>query len=129
MQSAKLILKKGTINLYVFFFTYYTNINYGKLKFVRRELINFCLKKVKIRYKLSGKELLWLEYLWVQVRLHSWHIFFIIALKKKLILKLEESNLHRARSFNNTFRFIDDLCAINGNDLFEKHFKKIFPEN
>ena len=42
---------------------------------------------------------------------------------KKSILNLKKSNRHKACSFTNTFCFIDDLCAINGNVLFKAHFK------
>lgn len=40
----------------------------------------------------------------------------------------KKSNLHKARSFTNTFYFIDDFYAINDNYLFEKHFKEIYLE-
>lgn len=43
-------------------------------------------------------------------------------------MNLKKSNLNKARRFTNTFYFIDDLCAINDNDLFEKYFKEIYPE-
>ena len=32
------------------------------------------------------------------------------------------------RSFTNRFCIIDDLFEINGNSLFEKHFKEAYPE-
>lgn len=38
------------------------------------------------------------------------------------------SNQHKARSFGSTFRFMDDLCAINDKGLFPKHLKEIYPE-
>ena len=41
---------------------------------------------------------------------------------------IKKPNLHKTCSFTNTFCFIDDLCAINDNDLFKKHFKEIYPE-
>ena len=43
-------------------------------------------------------------------------------------MNLKKSNLNKAHRFTNTFYFIDDLCAINDNDLFEKYFKEIYPE-
>ena len=35
--------------------------------------------------------------------------------------------VHSARKFSNTFRFIDDLCAINDDGLFERHHHEIYP--
>ena len=43
----------------------------------------------------------------------------------KWIFNSRKSNLHKAYSFANKFCFIDNLCAINDNVLFEKHFKEI----
>lgn len=52
-------------------------------------------------------------------------IFFLLS--KQMDLELKELDLHKARSFINTFRFVDDMCAINANGLFGKHFKEIYP--
>ena len=41
---------------------------------------------------------------------------------------IKKPNLHKTCSFTHTFCFIDDLCAINDNDLFKKHFKEIYRE-
>ena len=43
-------------------------------------------------------------------------------------MKLKKWKLPKGPSFTNTFCFIDDLCAVNDNSLFEKHCKKIYPE-
>ena len=53
-------------------------------------------------------------------------IFFLLS--KQMDLELKELDLHKARSFINTFRFIDDMYAINSNGLFAKHFKEIYPK-
>ena len=36
--------------------------------------------------------------------------------------------MSKARKFNNVFRFIDDLCAVNDDGEFEKNIKNIYPE-
>lgn len=36
--------------------------------------------------------------------------------------------MHKARKFSNTFRFIDDLSAINDVGLFELNYAAIYPE-
>lgn len=36
--------------------------------------------------------------------------------------------MNKALRFTNKFYFIDDLCAINDNNLFEKYFREIYPE-
>ena len=41
---------------------------------------------------------------------------------------IKEKDLVSARKSGNTFRFIDDLCAINDGGLFEKHFQEIYPQ-
>ena len=47
---------------------------------------------------------------------------FLHYFENKWILNLKKLDLHKARSFTNTFHFIDDLHIINDNWLFEKHF-------
>ena len=42
-------------------------------------------------------------------------------------MNLKKKDLHSARKFGNTFRFIDDLCAINDDGLFERHHHEIYP--
>ena len=45
----------------------------------------------------------------------QFHYYF----ENKLTLNLKKSNLHKACSFTNTFRFIDELCAINDSSLLD----------
>ena len=42
-------------------------------------------------------------------------------------MNLKKKDLHSARKFGNTFRFIDDLCAINDGGLFERYHHEIYP--
>ena len=42
--------------------------------------------------------------------------------------KMRQANNVLARKFSHTFRFIDDLLAINDQGLFEKYFKEVYPE-
>ena len=53
---------------------------------------------------------------------------FLYFYENKWILKTKKSNLKEARMFGNTFRFIDDLIAINDGGTFEKNYKNIYPE-
>ena len=39
----------------------------------------------------------------------------------------KKTDLHTARRFSHTFRFIDDLNAMNDGGEFEKHIKNIYP--
>ena len=41
---------------------------------------------------------------------------------------LKKDDLHKARRFSNTFRFIDDLLTINDDNLFSENFRDIYPE-
>ena len=36
-------------------------------------------------------------------------------------------NLHKARLFSNTFRFLDNLSAINDHLEFDRNFKNMYP--
>ena len=65
----------------------------------------------------------WFGYLWFEIQLHSWQIFFFITLKRSGSWSYVVS-----RSFTNTFRFIDDVCAKIGNGFFENRSKKNCPE-
>jgi len=40
---------------------------------------------------------------------------------------MKKSNNILARKFNNTFRFIDDLNALNDGEEFERHHLEIYP--
>ena len=42
--------------------------------------------------------------------------------------ELKRVDLGRARKFGNTFRFIDDLAAINDGGEFERCFHDIYPQ-
>ena len=53
---------------------------------------------------------------------------FLYYFENKWILKMKKSNLKQARMFGNTFRFIDDLIAINDAGFFERNFQDIYPE-
>lgn len=52
---------------------------------------------------------------------------FLYFYENKWLTDLRKKDLPSARKFGNTFRFIDDLCAINDGGLFEKHYKDIYP--
>ena len=41
--------------------------------------------------------------------------------------ELKGEDLFSARKFSNTFRFINNLCAITDDGLFEKHHHEIYP--
>jgi len=43
------------------------------------------------------------------------------------VKSLKKTDVVKARQFRNTFRFIDDLLAINDNGEFEKCFREIYP--
>ena len=52
---------------------------------------------------------------------------FLYHYESKWMKELKKSNLIQARKFSNTFRFIDDLSAMNDGGLFEQNFKEIYP--
>jgi len=53
---------------------------------------------------------------------------FLHHFEKKWLHNTKKRDLQKARMFSNTFRFIDDLCALNDNNEFENNFKQIYPE-
>ena len=53
---------------------------------------------------------------------------FLYFYESKWINKIKKQSLYRARRFTNTFRFIDDLDAMNDCGEFEKCFKDIYPQ-
>ena len=53
---------------------------------------------------------------------------FLYSYESKWVLKTKKCHLKEARMFGNTFRFIDDLIAINDGGLFEKNYNNIYPE-
>ena len=52
---------------------------------------------------------------------------FLYHYESKWLTELMKTDLQKARKFSNTFRFIDDLGAINDQGEFEIHFKEIYP--
>ena len=52
---------------------------------------------------------------------------FLYYYENRWLKNLKKKDLISARKFSNTFRFIDDLCAINDGGLFEKHHHEIYP--
>ena len=42
-------------------------------------------------------------------------------------MKLKKEDIFKDRKFVNTFHFIDDLCAINDDGLFERYHHEIYP--
>ena len=52
---------------------------------------------------------------------------FLYHFESKWLKELKKKNLNHARKFSNTFRFIDDLNAMNDGGLFENHFHEIYP--
>ena len=52
---------------------------------------------------------------------------FLYHFESKWIKKIKKTDIGRARRFANTFRFIDDLTALNDGGEFEKSFKEIYP--
>ena len=52
---------------------------------------------------------------------------FLYYYESRWIKELKRTNLTNARKFGNTFRFIDDLIAINDDGEFEKNFPDIYP--
>ena len=51
---------------------------------------------------------------------------FCFTYESKWMLHMGKRNLQKARKFTDTFRFIDDPCAINDNSEFEKNCKEIY---
>ena len=52
---------------------------------------------------------------------------FLYYYESKWVRKVKKENLQLARKFGNTFRLIDDLCAVNDDGVFEKMFREIYP--
>ena len=53
---------------------------------------------------------------------------FLHYYESKWIKNLKKDDLHKARRFSNTFRFIDDLLTINDDNLFSENFRDIYPK-
>ena len=52
---------------------------------------------------------------------------FLMSYEYKFMEKLEKNNIHKARKFNYTFRYIDDLISINNKD-FGTSLPNIYPD-
>lgn len=52
---------------------------------------------------------------------------FLYYYESKWLKKIQKRDIRRARRFANTFRFIDDLSALNDGGEFERCFKEIYP--
>jgi len=52
---------------------------------------------------------------------------FLYFYENKWATELRKKDLWKARLFSNTFRFIDDLCALNDKGEFEKCCSEIYP--
>ena len=52
---------------------------------------------------------------------------FLYYYENEWLNKLKKSDLHKARQFSNTFRFIDDLGALNDGGLFDFYRNEIYP--
>ena len=52
---------------------------------------------------------------------------FLYYFENKWMKNLKKENLKKARRFARVFRFIDDLVAINDNNLFLENFRDIYP--
>ena len=53
---------------------------------------------------------------------------FLHFYENKWLLSTTKNYLVKGRKCCHVFRFVDDLCAINGNSEFEKNFKDTYPE-
>jgi hypothetical protein len=56
-----------------------------------------------------------------------WANLFLFHYESEWIMKIKKSNNILARKFGNTFRFIDDLIAMNDGGVFQNHVKDIYP--
>ena len=52
---------------------------------------------------------------------------FLYHYESRWVKSLKKNSLQRARRFNHTFRFIDDLLTINDRDEFVSSFKEFYP--
>ena len=56
-----------------------------------------------------------------------WANLYLYNYESKYITNLIRTNKLRGRRFHSTFRFIDDLCALNNGGEFGKAFTEIYP--
>ena len=52
---------------------------------------------------------------------------FLYFYESRWVKKIQRTDLRRARRFSNTFRFIDDLNAINDGGEFQRSYREIYP--
>ena len=52
---------------------------------------------------------------------------FLYYYESKYVKEVKKNDLFTARKFRHTFRFIDDLLAVNDDGEFERCFKNIYP--
>ena len=57
-----------------------------------------------------------------------WANLFLYKYEHQYIKNLIKNNRIKAKHFHSTFRFIDDLCAINDGAEFSRVFKEIYPD-
>mgnify|MGYP001792462320 CR=1 FL=1 len=57
-----------------------------------------------------------------------WANLFLFYYEHKWIKRMRKTNNLLARRFTHTFRFIDDLLAINDGGMFENYYKEIYPQ-
>ena len=53
---------------------------------------------------------------------------YLYALEFKYMEKLTKTDIHTARKFSNSFRYIDDLLTFNHDNLINEHKHKIYPK-
>jgi len=56
-----------------------------------------------------------------------WVNLFLFYYESKWLLEMKRTNTILARKFGNTFRFIDDLNALNDGTEFQNHHLEIYP--
>ena len=53
---------------------------------------------------------------------------FLYYYECKYVKEVKQKDIFTARKFRHTFRFIDDLLAVNDDGEFESCFKDIYPK-
>ena len=56
-----------------------------------------------------------------------WANLFLFYFENKWLKGMKKNNNILARKFSHTFRYIDDLLAVNDGGMFEKYYKDIYP--
>ena len=57
-----------------------------------------------------------------------WANLYLSKYECDFMKKIIKADVARARMFHGTFRFIDDLCAMNDGGEFERSYKEIYPK-